>query len=139
MNIAPTTATAISPANTPMSVCAIVTPSPAAPATDGRDVAGPAHGDRPPSSVKPPGPAAGPPASPMAVPVHPAFEPAAEEADVVEGAGRLARAAGHAGSSPPDVCQYGGDVANRPPCTVDGSPVRVAVPTLAQCAPSAES
>ena len=40
---------------------------------------------------------------------------------------------------PPDACQYGGDVANRPPCTVDGSPVRVAAPTLVQCAPSAES
>ncbi len=74
MNIAPTTATAISPANTPMSVCVIVTPSPAAPDTEGAMSPTPLTVNRPAASRKPPGePAAGPPASPMAVPAHPAF------------------------------------------------------------------
>ena len=39
----------------------------------------------------------------------------------------------------PAVCQYEGEVANIPACTVAGSPGRVTVPTLVQCVPSAES
>ena len=35
--------------------------------------------------------------------------------------------------------EFSGEVANIPAWTVGGSPARVAVPTLAQCVPSAES
>src|ERR1700729_500213 len=139
MNIAPTTATAISPANTPMSVCVIVTPSPAAPDTEGAMSPTPLTVNRPTASWKPPGePAAGPPASPMAVPAHAAFGQPPRRLTVMKGPDALL--------SPPATlvpapvaCQYGGDVANRPPSTLGGSPVRVATPTLVQCAPSVES
>src|SRR5580693_9092097 len=139
MNIAPTTATAISPANTPIRVCAIVTPDPAAPATDGAMSPLPVTVSRPAESWNPSGePAAGPLAPPMAVPVHAASgQPPAR---LTWSKAAVAMLDPPVTLRPaPDACQYGGDVANRPPCIVDGSPVKVAVPTLVQCVPSAES
>src|SRR6266511_4010435 len=37
------------------------------------------------------------------------------------------------------VTEYSGEATNNPACTVDDSPARLAVPTLVQCAPSADA
>src|SRR5580692_6488576 len=139
MNVAPTAATAISPANTPIRVCAIVTPSPDAPDTDGAMSPVPVTVSRPAASVNPPGdPAAGPPGAPMALPSQapPGQAPRRLAWSKVPVAWLLPM---FSASWPIDSCVYGGEVANSPPCTVVGRPVRVAAATFAQWMPSSES
>ena len=139
MNITPTTTITISPANAPMRVCAIVTPFPSAPDTVGAISPVPVTVNRPADSPKPPGePAAGPPAAPIARPVHaPPGQPPRRLRWSNTPVARLGPP--YTLDKPTDVCAYCGDVANRPPCTVDASPASVTVPTLVQRVPLAES
>src|SRR5580704_4976494 len=139
MNMTPTTTITISPANTPIRVCAIVTPFPAAPDTDGAMSPVPVTVNRPAAAPKPPGePAAGPPGAPIAEPAQP---PPAQPPRRLSWSNTPVARLGPPDTldRPRDVCAYCGDVANKPPGTVEASPASVTVPTLVQRLPLAES
>ena len=134
MNIAPTTTRTISPANVPTRVCAIDTPAPPPPDTTGAMSPVPVTVNVPAAWLEPavlPGELP-PTLSPAHAP-RGQLRPTWSKTPVATLGPPLMLA------SPSEVCRYCGEVVNRPTWATCGRPARVAVPTWAQCVPSAES
>jgi hypothetical protein len=141
-NIVATTTTTISPAKVPTRVWVMVVPRPAAPATAGAMSPDPVTVNPPPARSNRPrcsGVAlAGPPRS---SPVHARLGQVPCRVRWSKAA--VARVGPPAAPARPSDWlvgwAYWGEVANSPACTVAGSPARLAVPTLVQWVPSADS